>query len=76
MDDPIAVNAPSPEPVGTLHNSYRGIGVTKEQGSAYFKIMPSPIAKPILPLIEAKGIVRIQSEKRRISHKAEKRRGL
>ena len=49
----------------TLHNSYRGMGVTKEQGRAYFKIVPSPVAKPILPLIELKGIVRIQ---RKLNH--------
>jgi hypothetical protein len=60
----------------TLHNSYRGMGVAKEQGRAYFKIMPLPFAKPILPIIEAKGIIRIQREKRHISHRAEKRRGL
>lgn len=56
----------------TLHNSYRGMGVTKEQGGAYFEIMPSPIPKPILPRIEPKGIIRIQRDRRLISRKAKK----
>ncbi len=52
----------------TLHNSYRGMGVTKGQGREYFKIMPSPVAKPIRPVIEPKGIIRIQRENRRASY--------
>lgn len=45
----------------TLHNSYRGMGITKQQGRTYFQIMPEPVTTPILPEIEAKGIVKIQA---------------
>ncbi len=48
----------------TLHNSYRGTGVTEEEGRAYFNILPVPVAKPILPQIEPKGIIRIQIERK------------
>ncbi len=44
----------------TLHNSYRGLGVTKEQGDAYFAIMPAPVARVISPARPARGIVRLQ----------------
>lgn len=44
----------------TLHNSYRGLGVTPEQGQEYFKIMPAPLATPIWPIPMPKGIVRTQ----------------
>lgn len=33
----------------TLHNSYRGLGVTQAQGVAYFDLLPSKVAAPILP---------------------------
>jgi len=33
----------------TLHNSYRGLGITKAQGEAYFNLQPSPVLKPIMP---------------------------
>jgi hypothetical protein len=42
----------------TLHNSYRGLGVTPEQGRKYFEIMPAPVAVPVRPVPAAKGIVR------------------
>ena len=44
----------------TLHNSYRGLGVTQEKGDEYFGIMPAPVASPILPSIVPRGIVRLQ----------------
>lgn len=44
----------------TLHNSYRGLGVTPEQGQEYFKIMPAPVASPIRPTLIPKGIIRTQ----------------
>ena len=46
----------------TLHNSYRGLGVTQPMGEAYFKILPEPVKKPILPVLPKRGIVRTQSE--------------
>jgi integrase len=33
----------------TLHNSYRGLGVSQEEGIAYFQILPAPVAKPVQP---------------------------
>ena len=39
----------------TLHNSYRGLGVTKEQGTAYFQIMPHSVARPVRPEIVLRG---------------------
>lgn len=51
--------------VSTLHDSYRGLGVTQEMGDAYFKIIPSPVNKAIRPEFEPKGIVRIQEERKR-----------
>lgn len=45
----------------TLHNSYRGLGITPEQGQDYFKIMPMPTSAPILPGKVLKGIIRRQS---------------
>lgn len=44
----------------TLHNSYRGLGVTAEQGAEYFRIMPAPVAKPIYPEQAPKGIILLQ----------------
>ncbi len=44
----------------TLHNSYRGLGATPEQGEEYFKIMPAPVASPIRPTLIPKGIIRTQ----------------
>ena len=35
----------------TLHNSYRGMGVTEDQGAACFKILPQKVARPIKPII-------------------------
>jgi hypothetical protein len=49
----------------TLHDSYRGLGVTKEMGGEYFNVVPSPVKKAILPKVEPKGIVRIQAERNR-----------
>lgn len=39
----------------TLHNSYRGLGVTQDQGAAYFKIMPKPVTTPIRPKVIIRG---------------------
>lgn len=44
----------------TLHNSYRGLGVTSEQGQKYFVILPKPVAEPIRPDKVAKGVIRTQ----------------
>jgi len=44
----------------TLHNSYRGLGVTPEQGAEYFRILPSPVAEPIRPQQAPKGIILLQ----------------
>jgi hypothetical protein len=41
----------------TLHNSYRGLGVTAAQGVEYFSIMPAPVAEPIRPQQAPKGII-------------------
>jgi hypothetical protein len=49
----------------TLHKSYRGLGATQEDGREYFSILPEKVAQPILPQVEAKGIVRIQAERKR-----------
>lgn len=46
----------------TLHNSYRGLGVTPEQGQEYFKIMPATVSAPIRPTKVLKGIIRLQAE--------------
>ena len=51
----------------TLHNSYRGLGVTQEQGREYFQILPRPVENPITPDFVAKGIVLLQAQKRRLS---------
>jgi hypothetical protein len=48
----------------TLHESYRGLGATQEDGEAYFAIMPEPAGEIITPVVEPKGIVRIQAERR------------
>lgn len=48
----------------TLHESYRGLGATQEDGEAYFAIMPEPAGETIEPQVEARGIVRIQAERR------------
>lgn len=44
----------------TLHNSYRGLGITQDQGREYFKITPAPVASPIRPAQIPKGIIRTQ----------------
>ena len=54
----------------TLHNSYRGTGVTPETGAAYFSLMPKPVAHPIRPEVVRRGIVRIQFDKRRSEERA------
>ena len=46
----------------TLHNSYRGLGVTQEQGSEFFSIMPAKVAAPIRPAMPARGVIRKQAE--------------
>jgi hypothetical protein len=48
----------------TLHKSYRGLGVTKAQGVAYFERQPKR-QTPVLPIgRKARGIVRLQLERR------------
>lgn len=49
----------------TLHNSYRGTGITPEQGTAYFEFMPKPVKQPIFPVVAVRGIVLIQRERKR-----------
>lgn len=47
----------------TLHNSYRGLGVTQRQGAAYFELRPQPVAKPQRPPAPARaprGIVKFR----------------
>jgi len=51
----------------TLHNSYRGLGVTQDQGREYFQILPKPVENPIAPDFVAKGIVLLQAQKRLVS---------
>ncbi len=48
----------------TLHNSYRGLGATQEDGREYFSVLPEKVSQPILPEVEAKGIVKIQANQR------------
>ena len=48
----------------TLHKSYRGLGATQEDGREYFAILPKKVDQPILPEVEAKGIVKIQANRR------------
>lgn len=50
----------------TLHNSYRGLGVTQDQGAKYFEIMPAPVAEPVRPVKATTGIVRMMKEARAI----------
>lgn len=51
----------------TLHNSYRGLGVTQDQGRAYFAFLPQPVATPIRPQVHPKGIVKQQAERRAVA---------
>lgn len=49
----------------TLHNSYRGTGVTQAQGIAYFDRKPAPVAAPIAPkagTMPARGIVKQRAD--------------
>lgn len=46
---------------GTLHNSYRGTGVTQAQGAEFFALMPAPVATQIRPVIATKGIIAKQA---------------
>jgi hypothetical protein len=51
----------------TLHNSYRGMGVTQQQGIAYFSILPAKIDAPIFPPVasrEPRGAVRMRIERK------------
>jgi len=50
--------------VATLHNSYRGKGVTEEEGIKYFQILPDVVKNPIRPIPISKGIVKSQMPKR------------
>lgn len=45
----------------TLHNSYRGLGVTQAQGVEYFAILPAKVPTPIRPQTPPRGIVRTQA---------------
>jgi hypothetical protein len=47
----------------TLHNSYKGLGVTQAKGVMYFEIQPCPVAHPIRPELPLRGIVRKQAER-------------
>ena len=51
----------------TLHESYRGLGVTQAMGNAYFQIQPRPVAKPITPEFKPTGIVLRQMQRRSVS---------
>ena len=46
----------------TLHNSYRGLGITQEQGDAYFQILPSPVTLPVRPEIVLRGAALARSK--------------
>ncbi len=48
----------------TLHNSYRGLGVTQDDGVKYFQIMPAPVASPILPERVLKGAAKGSAEEK------------
>ena len=50
--------------VSTLHNSYRGRGVTQEQGAAFFDLRPQRVARPLLAggARPPRGIVRFRLE--------------
>lgn len=39
----------------TLHNSYRGLGVTQQQGREYFELRPQPTSVKILPVPSIRG---------------------
>jgi hypothetical protein len=39
----------------TLHQSYRGLGVTQEEGVRYFDFQPTPVENPIAPSKPAKS---------------------
>lgn len=54
----------------TLHNSYRGTGVTKEQGEAFFALLPVKQGRTISPARPARGIVRLQRERPRVPRAA------
>ena len=41
----------------TLHNSYRGTGVTQPQGVEYFAIMPAKVTAPIYPVRPPRGVI-------------------
>ncbi len=49
--------------ISTLHNSYRGLGVTQQEGRKYFSILPKPVSHPIRPAVIARGIVAQQASK-------------
>lgn len=46
----------------TLHNSYRGLGVTQDQGRQYFEIMPAPVEVPVHPIKATTGFIRMIQE--------------
>ncbi|MDR1284154.1 MAG: hypothetical protein LBK99_25555 [Opitutaceae bacterium] len=48
----------------TLHNSYRGLGVTQELGAEFFLMLPRPVDSPISPVVVRRGIVKIQAERK------------
>ena len=53
----------------TLHNSYRGLGVTQDEGRAYFNLTPKPVNEPIKPIQLAKGIIQIQQQLKKAKDK-------
>lgn len=46
----------------TLHNSYRGLGVTQKMGEQFFSLRPRPVERPITPVYVPRGIIRLQRE--------------
>lgn len=44
----------------TLHESYRGLGVTQDMGRKYFEILPSAVKEPIRPEYMLRGIILLQ----------------
>jgi D-alanyl-D-alanine dipeptidase len=49
-----------------LHESYRGTGVSQELGAAFFDLKPNPRKRAILPARPAKGVIRLQLEKKKL----------
>lgn len=50
--------------ISTLHNSYRGLGVTQKMGQQYFSILPELVRQPIQPAVVKRGIVAQQADQK------------